>query len=158
MSEYSEYSLEEQLQVLKDNLPMLRDIHKALEKFNEREEKLEVTHDVNVDLTDVKGSVKVENSIEVNDLPDLIEAVKSVVKTLDGKDYSPNIDVKASDVKINMKNKWTRIFQSFIFFYFFYFTSKQNFYIFFIKLQKNLFIKSSFSLLYLNSLNFKITN
>ena len=98
---YNHYTLEEQLQVIKDNLPMLRDIHEALLKFNERQEKLEIEH--KVDLTDVKGVVKVEDKVEVNDLPNLIQAVEKLWTVFDDKDFSTKVDVKAPNVKVELK-------------------------------------------------------
>ena len=100
---YAEYSLEEQLSVFKEYLPRLPQILEQLEKFNERDEKLEIEHKVDVDLTDVKGSVAVTNPIEVNDLPEMLEGIKKLADLIEKQDLKPQVNVTQEKTTIDLK-------------------------------------------------------
>lgn len=103
MNEYDNYSLEEQLDVFKQYLPRLPEILDQLQKFNDRDEKLTIEHDVNVDLTDVKGEVKVINKLDVNDIDTLLTEVKKTNQILNEVEFDPTVDVKAPIVNMDLK-------------------------------------------------------
>ena len=100
--DYDQFDLAEMLTLFKDKLPFLEEVHKELIKFNEREEKLEIEHKVDVDLTDVKGDFNVLNSVEVNDMKELIEDVKSLKEAITAQELNPEIHVESPKVTVKL--------------------------------------------------------
>lgn len=102
---YQDFSLEEQLAVLKDYLPKLDQLSEAVEllkSIDERKEELNITHDVN--LSDIEGEVTIKDSVEVNDLDRLIETVENLQQAFEKKKFDPTVNVKAPQVKVDLKD------------------------------------------------------
>lgn len=102
--DYSQLTLEEQLAVAKDYLPSLPLVLDELKKFNEREEKLEIEHKVDIDISDVGGEVSIKNSLDVNDLPEMHQSIKNLIQTLEDKDTAPKVTVKQEKSIVDLKN------------------------------------------------------
>lgn len=100
---YADYNAEEQLAVLRDYLPKLPEIVEKLEALETRREHLDIEHKVDVDITDVEGKVEVTNSLDVNDLPQMHQTLKTLVETLESKEFDPTIDVQTPKVVVDLK-------------------------------------------------------